>query len=547
MTLFRRAFGFSPETEEEEGEYDPTVPTYAVSKQTEENSVSTGQPPVPPVGLLTSATSTADEPSTEGPDTDKKLTDDLFDAVIDLFNRTQPEFVRECLNVEAQRRYILNSLSDTLRQRVNSALSTDSSIWEKEKEELEKKIAELQGDDNETERLRKENRKLQLSVDRQKRALLDRINDLETQLTKQAQEKERYYARKGITNPEELDKANARIKVLESEAEDARNRNTQLDGTIATLEQQIKELEAKLAEQADAIRTDGEAVKADSAGDATAASSEQLAELENLKTALEQEKSELQQERSRIEEEKTALQEEKSRIEQEKSLIEEAKAESEQEKASHQSDMAELEEANARLSDQFESLREELARQTTLKEQLEVKTTMSDAIINDLRNQAAASRNELERMQQEQEAVLTQIQQQLDGFEDLKARKDAKISELQESNASLRRTVETNLYNQANSEMKLRREIKDLKAEIARLSQQNSATTDTPPSSPMMPEPAKAAVKRRGRPKKNRIDSDLDNTEWFAGGSAKHDDPDFGYHEPPRKPTNDNEAQLSLF
>ncbi len=548
MTLFRRAFGFSPETEEEEGEYDPTVPTYAVSNQTEENSVPSAQPPVPPAGLLTSASATADEPSTEGPETDKKLTDDLFDAVIDLFNRTQPEFVRECLNVDAQRRYILNSLSDSLRQRVNSALSTDSTIWEKEKEELEKKIAELQGDDNETERLRKENRKLQLSVDRQKRALLDRINDLETQLTKQAQEKERYYARKGLTNPEELDKANARIKVLETEAEDARSRNAQLDGTISTLEHQIKELEAKLAEQAETIRTDGKAVNAEPAGDASTATPEQLAELENLKTTLEQEKSELLQEKSRIEEEKTALQEEKSRLEQEKSSIEEAKAKAEQEMASRQSDMAGLEEANAQLSAQFESLREELARQTTLKEQLEVKTTMSDAMINDLRNQAAASRNELERMQQEQEAVLTQIQQQLDGFEDLKARKDAKISELQESNASLRRTVETNLYNQANSEMKLRREIKDLKAEITRLTQQNSAPADTPsPSNPMMPEPAKAAAKRRGRPKKNRIDSDLDNTEWFAGSSAKRDDPDFGYHEPPRKPTNDNEAQLSLF
>ena len=29
MTLLRRAFGFSPDSEEEEEDYDPTVPTYA--------------------------------------------------------------------------------------------------------------------------------------------------------------------------------------------------------------------------------------------------------------------------------------------------------------------------------------------------------------------------------------------------------------------------------------------------------------------------------------------------------------------------------------
>ena len=48
---------------------------------------------------------------------------------------------------------------------------------------------ELEGDDNAMTVLRKENSRLQLSVDRQKRALLDRINDLESQLAKQAEEK----------------------------------------------------------------------------------------------------------------------------------------------------------------------------------------------------------------------------------------------------------------------------------------------------------------------------------------------------------------------
>ena len=58
------------------------------------------------------------------------------------------------------------------------------------------------------------------------------------------------------------------------------------------------------------------------------------------------------------------------------------------------------------------------------------------------------------------------------------------------------------------------------------------------------PERRPRQAKRRGRPRKVKLDDELDNTDWFAGHK---DDPDFGYHEPPRRPANDNEAQLSLF
>ncbi len=176
-----------------------------------------------------------------------------------------------------------------------------------------------------------------------------------------------------------------------------------------------------------------------------------------------------------------------------------------------------------------ERLRGEVVRQLTLKEQLEVKCSMSDVMINDLRNQVAAMRKELERQQNGQEDVVGQIQEQLDRFEEIKARKDAKINELQESNASLHRTIETNLYNQANSEMKLRSEIKKLKAELAR----RDATPEEPrtyATGPVKlpapsPESAKPApAKRRGRPKKVRIDNNLDNTDWFSGKQQRNEE-----------------------
>lgn len=476
MSILRRAFGFSPDTEEEEGDYDPTVPTYAVSAPSAEPAqtsvADSEEKPTRDDGEAVEAA-----PDSSAVLSDDKLPADIFDAVIEIFNQAQPDFVRECLNVEAQRQYILNSLSESLRGRVSTALSTGNRGWQKEKEELEKRIAELEGDDNELSRLRKDNRRLQLSVDRQKRALLDRINDLECQVARQTEEKERYYTRKRLPESEELTKANARVKDLEVER--------------AALKAEITTLKAS---------TDQEK--------APAAAVEPEVDVEALKAGFEEEKSQLVREKAELESE-------------------------------------------------CQKLREEVARQTTLKEQLEMKTSMSDVMINDLRNQAAAARGELEKFQHEQEAVMEQIKTQLDGFEDLKARKDAKITELQEANTSLRQTIETNLYNQANSEMKLRREIKDLKAELEKLAGTKSEPVATQPAEPApaaaprnLAEPSPSAQaapekRRRGRPKKVKTEPELDNTDWFAG--AKHDDPDFGYHEPPRRPVNDNEAQLTLF
>ena len=457
MTLLRRAFGFSPDSEEEEEDYDPTVPTYAAGEHR------ASRPPHEQHATAPAEIKSAPVPNTAAEKTSgtESLPADLFDAVIAVFNEAQPDFVKKCLDTEAQRKYLIDSIDSRLREQVENATKTSADRWKEEKTRLESRIAELEGDDNAIAVLRKENRRLQLSVDRQKRALLDRINDLESQVARQDEEKERFYShRKPNTSDEELSQAKARIE----------------------------ELEAAIASNEEALKNQV------SAGDA------------DPETVSEQERQ---------------IAERDSRI--------------------------------AELTAECDKLREEAARQSTLREQLEVKTSMSDNMINDLRNQAAAARRELETMQEEQLQAVEQIQKEIDAFEDLKARKDAKISELQDSNASLRRTIETNLYNQANSEMRLRKEIKDLQAQLD--AAKNAVESDSAVSEPYREDESasadsakaaeKSSARRRGRPRKVKIDSSLDNTDWFSGG--KHDDPDFGYHEPPRKPVNDNEAQLSLF
>ena len=491
MTFFRRAFGSSSVTEDEEVVQAPAEdPGQDVGEPTVATSEAVDQSVPPP---YTSGSGTAVPESDASPavtadaDGDPTLADDLFDAVIELFNRSQPEFVRQCLNVEAQRSYIINSLSSSLRRRM-TALSSGDMAWMKERDELESRLASLEGEGGEIERLRTENESLRSGSENQQRELNERIQELERHVRQLTQEKEGYLNHSNaFDNSHELSDAHDRIQEMEAEMEATRAKLSEAEERNLTFEIRIDELESRLAAGGDVPAAEP-AEKADAAG-----AGARIVELEGQKTSLENEKAELTAE--------------------------------------------------------CERLRAEIERQSTLREQLEVKASMSDAMINELRNNLASARAEIEQINTEQETAISQIQQQLEGFEDLKARKNAKIKELKEANANLHKTIETNLYNQANSEMKLRLEIKGLKAEIEKLS---AATEGAPVIVPVpeetMTQPQARPSRRRGRPKKARIDSDLDNTEWFAAGKeSKRPDPDFGYHEPPRRPMNDDEAQLTLF
>lgn len=461
MSGLKRAFGFSPETEEEDEDYNPAPPVYAASA------------PASPAGSTESSPS--DEPrDAEG---DAEPGPDLLGALLDFFNSQQPEYVRSCIDLEAQKKLVLSRLPEGLRQHLADGIRESDNAanpalnWVEERAELLKKMEELKGSDDEMARLRRDNRKLTLSLERQKRALLDRINDLETQVLTMNQEKEKLLS----------------SKVLGGDSK-----------KIADLTDRVTELEAAISQS----RSEQESL---------------TAERDELKA-----------------------------------------------RCQEVSDATLSPEEIARLKDQISSLEEEVKRQSTLKEQLEVKTAMSDTMINDLRNQAAAARRELEQNVAEQQQIMDQIREQLDGFEALKERKDAKIAELQEANSELRRTIETNLYNQANSEMRLRSEIKALRQRLGPDDEEVSATASpraassekSVPQSEVtdtenVPDEATTAdmarKRRRGRPRKVRIDTDLDNTDWFAGGSKSEATSDFGYQEPPHRPVNDSEAQLSLF
>jgi len=452
-TSLKQAFGFSPEEDDMDEEYDSSLPTYAAdSPAAASNAPEEAQAPA------SDETEAAPRPAPDDTVTEKTAGDpdlpgDLFDAVIKLFNDTLPDFVKDSLSTDRQRQFIYNALDESLRTRLDNAVAgADRSQIQKlrnERDSLLGQIEEMQADSGRADSLAQEIKRVQLSADRQKRALCDRVNDLESQVTSLQSEKERILTRRHAT----------------AEIQGLKNDIATRDEEITSLKGQIQELSSR------------ETSAPDNSGE-------------------------------------------------------------------------------------IERLQAEVERQTTLREQLEMKVKMTDAMMNELRSQTAEARQELAKAQ-EGMAVVNEIQAQLDKFEDVKKRKDERIAELQDAlramtgerdeiasrlekttadNESLRRTIENNLYNQANSENRLRREIKELKQQLETSGNTPVETSQQPVQQPAQQAPA---PKRRSR-RKPRVDENLDNTDWLASPSKKSD-ADFGYHEPPHSPINTNDAQLSLF
>lgn len=348
---------------------------------------------------------------------------ELFDAIITLFNKWSPEFVRECIDTESQRRYIYESLSAELRARIGKSESHHDYTTDTTNVAT---VASIHTDGNSTPRhdeiesLRAENARLagirqqleeaRLSADRQKRALTDRIHDLTNRITMLEEKNERlilsaaHTSTKNVTKPETdeetsktIAQLNDRISLMKTEIDDLTTKNAQLTTKARMSDSMLSELSGKLSQ----------------------------AKKENDEMA---------------------------------------------EELKHAEEVAE----------QIEKIEQLIARK--------------DAKISDLTKQLEQSNSLKE-----------------------------KIDDLQNEKNQLRKTIETNLYNQAHSENRLRNEIKHLRGELETL--RGDA-------------PAKETPRRR---RKQKFDSATDSTPPEPDG-------DFGYKAPPvRQRQRDDDAQMSLF
>lgn len=240
LSSFKKALGFPDEFDEEIEEietFGPVRPIKSVGadpKKSVAPEVRTVETPAA-VGHGAEAYAASEEAAGIAPR--------VFDAVIELFNAAQPEFVRDCLNVESQRKYILDHISEAVRtdlQRLMAdARAHGEKMWQDEKRKMADDVEKLKSEYHSLKQQREEFKSQQLSAARQKRALSERVHDLESQVNALEAEREQYQ----LENRSMLNKLRAANVRAASDGDDSEAELQRLISENLELQDKVKEIQ----------------------------------------------------------------------------------------------------------------------------------------------------------------------------------------------------------------------------------------------------------------------------------------------------------------
>lgn len=164
------------------------------------------------------------------PEIDPDMKSRIFEGVVEIFNKSLPDFIARSVDPAAQRRLLLEALDKSTDDYLNSLMALAEQYAEK------KLQAAVETSSMEAEKLRNEMaqfeqqraslRESQLSADRRRRALSDRVNDLEGKLATVEAEREQFeLENKSLINklkvadvqPGVIDELNATIDSLRAQ------------------------------------------------------------------------------------------------------------------------------------------------------------------------------------------------------------------------------------------------------------------------------------------------------------------------------------------
>lgn len=427
---------------------------------------------------------------------DTSLPGEVFDAVIELFNASQPDFVSKCLSIEKQREYLLErirtSLRDKLAEETANARRIGLKQWEEEKKRMADDIEKIRSEYHSMKQQREEFQSAQLSAARQKRAMTDRIHDLENQVSSLESDREQLQ----LENRSMVNKLRVASVRNSGDDSDTESQNKRLAQENVELTDKATRLEAdnkKMAEENDKLRNEN-------------------IELKNRTLLLDNQIGKLNEELEKAGadvDKQTALAE-----------IEATIQEFEKVKARKDKRISELKAENHKLYDDI----------------MKAGTKVTNA-----EKAASLSREETERLNKE-----------------IKEIRAANIDEIQKLNDEIRRL--TNLINASETKKENRKRnnskhpANDNKKTNEKVPPESGLSdtkpvenTDTDSSANPDNTPAQTV-------KISAIDELMDSTDWFTAPEPlplKKDpevEDDFGYKEPPaRKASRDDDKQLSLW
>lgn len=120
----------------------------------------------------------------------------IFDSLLEVFNEAQPDFIRKCLDMDAQRRYLYNCVDASFRDYIlrikDSARNEACRERDNEHRRMTEEIDSLRVQVKDSGKTTDDLKAMRASADRQKRTFNERIRDLERQLAAAMAEKEQY-------------------------------------------------------------------------------------------------------------------------------------------------------------------------------------------------------------------------------------------------------------------------------------------------------------------------------------------------------------------
>ncbi|MDE5642752.1 MAG: hypothetical protein K2H03_03590 [Muribaculaceae bacterium] len=226
----------------------------------------------------------------------------IFDHVVAVFNGAMPDFIRNSVDTNAQSEYIYKTLDDSIKEYFDSYEAAVAKRVEAAHEQRGKELA------SEIERMRAESRKIeddrsaikerQLSADRQKRALGDRVHELEQQLGALDAEREQLQLEnKSMLNKLKVAKLQGSDPELASRCKELEEKTAELIAANESLRQE----NARLHEAVDK-QSDMHAISEAMMGDLRQSAAKSREELNRQKEAYDAAVKELEQLRERLKE-----------------------------------------------------------------------------------------------------------------------------------------------------------------------------------------------------------------------------------------------------
>ena len=181
---------------------------------------------------------------------EEKLPDGVFDGIITIINGNLPEFVRDCIDIEKERKAVSVAMGPKFRDYVlnlrRTSLEEARTQWIDERNALTGKLAQSNQRADEAVRKASEIKDRLMSEERQRRAIVERSHDLEARIADlEAQHEQEQLQNKGLLN---------KIKVMQLQVTDSQKdaeeitRLNKLINDQRTRLAKIVDLEAQIAE-----------------------------------------------------------------------------------------------------------------------------------------------------------------------------------------------------------------------------------------------------------------------------------------------------------